>query len=58
MMQSAFKPVRVLLPIVGEVSAWMVNEVQDKLLLKTFDEVLSVAILCDAMFPQPLNMAL
>ena len=58
MMQSAFKPVMVLLAIVGGVSAWIVNEAQDELLLNVFVELLSVATSCEVIPVQPLNMEL
>ena len=58
MMQSSFKPVMVLLPIVGGVSACMVNEVQDVLFWKVFNELLSVATSCEVIAVQPLNMEL
>lgn len=56
MAQSAFKPVMVLLAIVGGVSASMVNDVQAELFWKTFVELLSVATWCEVMFVQPWNM--
>lgn len=46
----------VLLAIVGGVSAWMVNEAQDVLLLNVFVELLSVATSCEVIPVQPLNM--
>lgn len=46
----------VLLAIVGGVSAWMVNEAQDELLLNVSVELLSVATSCEVIFVQPLNM--
>ena len=57
-MQSAFKPVMVLLPMVGGVSASMVNDVQAELFWKTFAELLSVAKWCDVMCVHPWNMEL
>lgn len=56
MTQSAFKPFKVLLAIVGGVSAWMVSEAQDVLFRNVFEESLSVATSCDVMSVQPWNM--
>jgi hypothetical protein len=56
MIQSAFKAVKVSSAIVGGVSACMVNEVQDELFWKVFDELLSVATSCEVIAVQPLNM--
>ena len=53
MMQSAFKPVMVLLAIVGGVSACMVNEAQDVLLWKVFCELFSVATSWEVIPVQP-----
>lgn len=58
MMQSVFKPVMVLLTIVGGVSACMVNEAQDLLFWKVFCELFSVATSWEVIPVQPLNMYL
>ena len=58
MAQPIFKPVMVLSEIVGGVSAWIVNEVQDVLFWKVLPELLSVATSYDVMLVQFLNMVL